>query len=73
MSYTAYQWKVIAWSTKRYELKLQLSAFPNIRGVKPDGTVFEESIITLTAWYKNYQAQERRKKQEARRHTKERA
>ena len=72
MSYTAKQWRAINWLVKRDELKPQLSAFPMIRMLKPDGSIpmirmlkpdgsiFEENITTIVSWHDNFMVQERR-------------
>lgn len=66
MSYTVPQLKALNWLVKRDKLRLTISARPNIRAYRQDGTVFEETISTIVGWYKNHLAQEMRARAEAR-------
>lgn len=65
MSYTAKQWRAINWIVKRDKLVPQISAWPRVRFKRPDGTILEEFITDIVAWYDNHLEQQKRVKREA--------
>lgn len=51
MSYSAKQWRVIRWYSKRNDLRPQLSAWPNVRFLTKDDKYVEHHIASLTDQY----------------------